>query len=111
MSNINFSEYIYSDIQEFIKNSSQSQELEIIISTEKIPINNYLNEITFSYLCKDNVNCKICNETLFNKTVRVVKKCNHQFHKKCFDKLFKKKIEKFNIVDEKTKWCDICYLE
>ena len=111
MSNINISQYICKDIEEFVKNISENQELEITIYSEKIPIKNYLDEISYSYISKNKMSiCQICNSGTENKMIREIKMCNHQFHKKCFDKLFKKKINYSNVVDEKTNLCPICNL-
>jgi hypothetical protein len=113
MSNNFISDYFSNEIQNFIQqNNNENIELEITLQTEKIPIQTYINEITFISFCNDNVlSCKYCNKKLNNKSIRIIKKCNHSYHKACFEKLFKSKIKSNNTVDENTNFCLVCNLD
>jgi hypothetical protein len=113
MSNNIFSEYISNEIVDFIdKNNQENLELEITLSTEKIPIQTYMNEISYISYCDDNIiTCKYCKKKLHKKSIRIIKKCNHTYHKGCFEKLFKSKIKCNNTVDENTNFCLICNLD
>ena len=113
MANNTFSEYIGNQIQDFIdKNNQENVELEITLLTEKIPIKIYMNEISYSSFCNDCIStCKCCNKKLENKSIRIIKKCNHTYHKACFEKLFKSKIKSNNTVDENTNFCLLCNLD
>jgi hypothetical protein len=113
MSNIIISEYISNEINNFInKNTQDNVELEITLSSELIPIKTYINEISFVSLCNDCITtCKCCNKKLENKSIRIIKKCNHTYHKSCFEKVFKSKILSNNTVDENTNFCLVCNLD
>ena len=113
MANIIISEYISNEIQNFIhKNNKENIELEITLLTEKIPIKAYMDEISYDSFCNDIISsCKCCNKKLENKSIRIIKKCNHTYHKSCFEKVFKSKIISNNTVDENTMFCLVCNLD
>ena len=107
---IKISHDIISEINNFINYGNKDKELEIIISSTKMTIDEYLNEITFHDLSKSNYDdCSICKLKIKNnQIIRIFKICNHTFHKKCFDKLFKQKIIQNNVVNELTNYCTNC---
>lgn len=106
---IKISNDIISEINNFINEGNIDKELEIIISSTKMTIDEYLNEITFTDFSKSTVDCTICKLKIkTNQIVRIFKNCNHHFHKKCFDKLFKQKIILNNVVNELTNYCTNC---
>lgn len=107
---IQLSDDILNEINNFIHLGNKTQQLEIEISQTKISIDDFLNEITFlSNSNLNNSNCKICKNSIKNnQVIRTYKTCNHFFHKKCFDKLFKQKIKINNFVNETTIFCPDC---
>jgi hypothetical protein len=106
---IKISNDIISEINNFINEGNIDKELEIIISSTKMTVDEYLDEITFTDFSKLTLDCTICKLKIkTNQSIRIFKNCNHHFHKKCFDKLFKQKIILNNVVNELTNYCTNC---
>jgi len=106
---IKISNDIISEINNFINKGNIDKELEIIISSTKMTVDEYLDEITFTDFAKLPLDCNICKLKIkTNQLIRIFKNCNHHFHKRCFDKLFKHKIILNNVVNELTNYCTDC---
>jgi len=107
---IKLSDDILNEINNFIILGDKDKQLEIEISQTKVSVDDFLNEITFlTNANTNNINCSICkNKIKTNQLIRIYKNCNHTFHKKCFDKLFKQKININDFVNETTNYCPNC---
>lgn len=110
MTSLNLDDDILDRIKDFIQNGNNNQQLEITISKSNISIKDYLNEISHITVSKNTFsNCSLCEDQISpKKIIRTIKKCNHSFHKKCFDNLFKNKILENNVVNEISNYCPIC---
>ena len=88
-----FSDKINSEILEkinsFISTGDYNKELEITITQEDVPIKEFLKKYTSLKKNTNNIDyCLLCkNNIKFGEFKRTINKCNHFFHKKCFDKI------------------------
>ena len=110
---LKISDDIIIEINNFINLGNKDKQLEIEISQTKVTLEEFLNEITFTSTSKNNNSeCFICKIKIkSNQMIRIYKNCNHIFHKKCFNKLFKQKIIENNFVNETTNYCPDCELK
>lgn len=110
MESLQLSDDILLEINNFIKHGDKSKQLEITISKTEMTVKDYLNETSFiDKAYNSNESCSICQEKILVKnSIRIIKKCNHIYHKKCFDNLFKQTIIHDNEVNEISKICPNC---
>jgi len=82
---------ILDKINAFIAEGDLGKELEITIIEENISLKDYLKENSKIQIVKKNYeHCLFCKTDMkIGEYQRIINKCNHSFHKKCFDKWIK----------------------
>lgn len=109
MTSLNLSKDIIEQINNFISEGDNSKELEIIITNTNISLKDFINEISFLEVSKNNQICSLCDKYILIKQFkRTIKLCNHSFHKKCYENLIKEKINKNNDVNDTDNYCCLC---
>jgi len=91
---------ILEKINAFISEGDKGKELEITIIEEDVSIKDYLKEYSvIQVVKKTNEYCLFCeNNMKVGEFKRIINKCNHSFHKKCFDKWVKNSDKIFCII-------------
>lgn len=91
---------ILEKINAFIQAGDTGKELEITIIEEDISIKDYLKENSTTQVIKNNSEyCLFCKTNMkIGEFKRIINKCNHSFHKKCFDKWIKSSEKIFCII-------------
>ena len=82
---------ILEKINSFILDGNLDKELEIIITEQNIPLKEILKKYTkIQIIYQENEYCVICKSFMKKgEYKRIINKCNHFCHKKCFDKVIK----------------------